>query len=249
MRKSNILAGLLAALCLLVPQGVWAEQKLDAKDFSAQAAVLTDAYRLLSGSDFAIISQRKAEAYLSDADGTAGEPILFKWLTGQDIYDLLSTKVEQGGEEYPYYSGLQVEIKSLLDSGKRHERVEGVYVNGSPIDFEAKYWVGLSEDYASGYEMYETEASFTPDHAYLRQFIASIFDTVKWGEVEKTDLQTVPEATPEAAKDNGAADGKAIVQNQSTILFGALGLLLVTLLLYLILRRKKKKEAEQEESL
>ncbi len=140
------------------------------------AAVLADSCRIMTDSDFAIVSRTAAQEAAQAQEGEASEAgtVYVKRLRGQEIYDLISQKIAEGGDSYPYFSGVSVVTRTQSGSGgMRSEQLEELYVGEEPLDLSASYTVALSGDYAAAYEAGETLAAYQPDGALLGKYLAS----------------------------------------------------------------------------
>ena len=232
-------------LCSLIGAPGALAQGYTEQTLQKMAVVLADSYRIMTNSDIALVSDASVRAaYAADVVDAELKRVYVKKLTGQDVFDLISTKVAEGGDGYPFFSGLRAETKTVSsDGGVRSESLEGLYVAQTPIDFEAKYTVALSGDYAAAYEAAETEAVYQPDSTQLGRYLLSFGDNT----VNET------EAAGATAQDSAATsnqnDGIAILHNQTTILSSALVLVAIALAIYLIIWRKKKKEDKSDTSL
>ncbi len=208
------------------------------------AAVLADSCRIMTDSDFAIVSRTAAQEVAQAQDGAASEAgtMYVKRLPGQEVYDLISQKIAEGGDSYPYFSGISAVTRTQSGSGGlRSEQLEELYVGEEPLDLAASYAVALSGDYAAAYEAGETLASYQPDGALLGKYLAS-YETGSGG--------TQQAGTASAEDDGpGTGDGAAMLQNQTPILLTAMSLLVIALAVYVILWQKKKKQDDENKSL
>ena len=245
MRKLHNSLFLLLVCSLLICSMIGAPSALAQEEpLQKTAAVLADSYRIMTNSDIALVSDASVRAaYLADAADTELRRVYVKKLTGQDVFDLISTKTTEGGNSYPFFSGLRAETKMVSgDGGVRSESLEGLYVAQTPIDFEAKYTVALSGDYAAAYEAVETEAAYQPDNSLLGSYLLS------FGEAADESESAVTQE-PDSASAPNQNDGIAILHNQTTILSSALVLVAIALAIYLIIWRKKKKDDKNDTSL
>lgn len=245
MRKLHNSLFLLLVCSLLICSMIGAPSALAQEEpLQKTAAVLADSYRIMTNSDIALVSDASVRAaYLADAADTELRRVYVKKLTGQDVFDLISTKITEGGNGYPFFSGLRAETKMVSgDGGVRSESLEGLYVAQTSIDFEAKYTVALSGDYAAAYEAVETEAAYQPDNSLLGSYLLS------FGEAADESESAVTQE-PDSASASNQNDGIAILHNQTTILSSALVLVAIALAIYLIIWRKKKKDDKNDTSL
>lgn len=231
-------------LCSLIGAPGALAQGYTEQTLQKTAVVLADSYRIMTNSDIALVSDASVRAaYSADVTDAELKRVYVKKLTGQDVFDLISTKVAEGGDSYPFFSGLRAETKTVSsDSGVRSESLEGLYVAQTPIDFEAKYTVALSGDYAAAYEAVETEAAYQPDSTQLGSYLLSFGDTVNETEAAGAEEQ-------DSTATSNQNDGIAILHNQTTILSSALVLVAIVLAIYLIIWRKKKKDDKNDTSL
>ena len=208
------------------------------------AAVLADTCRIMTDSDFAIVSRTAAqEAAETQDEGTekAGT-VIVKRLSGQEIYDLIRKKIAEGGDAYPYFSGISAVTRTQTGSGgMRSEQLEELYAGEELLDSAENYSVALSGDYAAEYESKETLAEYRPEIALLGKYLSSY--QTEGDSVQQTGTASSNGDGP------GTGDGAAILHNQTTILLSALSLVAIALAIYLIVWRKKKRQDDGNKSL
>lgn len=233
--------GLLAIVFVLGTQMILARPSLEQ---ARAAAVLASSYRLYTNSNAAIVSHRTVQAVLDASADGAQSVVYVKILTGQELFAFISDAIADAGERYPYFSGLRAETEGMLsgDGSTSVERLKMLYIGEQPIDFEAKYTVALSGDYAAAYEAVETEAAYQPDNSLLGSYLLS------FGEAADESESAVTQE-PDSASAPNQNDGIAILHNQTTILSSALVLVAIALAIYLIIWRKKKKDDKNDTSL
>ena len=115
---SLLVCGMIGAPGALA-QGIMGEEPVQ-----KTAAVLADSYRIMTNSDIALVSGASVRAaYSADVVDAELKRVYVKKLTGQDVFDLISTKVAEGGDSYPFFSGLRAETRTVSsDGGVRSER-------------------------------------------------------------------------------------------------------------------------------
>ena len=200
------------------------------------AAVLADSYRIMTNSDIALVSDASVRAaILADAADTRTEARLCQKADGAGRFDLISTKITEGGNSYPFSRSARGNKDGVRRRRCSQRAWKGLYVAQTPIDFEAKYTVALSGDYAAAYEAVETEAAYQPDNSLLGSYLLS------FGEAADESESAVTQE-PDSASAPNQNDGIAILHNQTTILSSALVLVAIALAIYLIIWRKKKKD-------
>lgn len=206
------------------------------------AAVLADTCRIMTDSDFAIVSRTAArEAAETQDEGTekAGT-VIVKRLSGQEVYDLIGKKIAEGGDAYPYFSGISAVTRTQTgNGGMRSEQLEELYAGEELLDSAANYSVALSGDYAAEYESKETLAEYRSETALLGKYLSSY----------QTGGDSVQQAGTAFSDGPGTGDGAAILHNQTTILLSALSLVAIALAIYLIVWRKKKRQDDGNKSL
>ena len=213
-------------------------------DIEKTAAVLADTCRIMTDSDFAIVSRTAAqEAAETQDEGTekAGT-VIVKRLSGQEVYDLIRKKIAEGGDAYPYFSGISAVTRTQTgNGGMRSEQLEEPYAGEELLDSAANYSVALSGDYAAEYESKETLAEYRSETALLGKYLSSYQtggDSVQQNGTASSD-----------GDGPGTGDGAAILHNQTTILLSALSLVAIALAIYLIVWRKKKRQDDENKSL
>lgn len=239
MKKiGNSIMMILTAVCLMFAFSAHAREN----NMPSLAAMYTESCRIITGCDVVIVSDAAVQGVDDTADRGKRGLICTGYLTGQDIFDLIATKLSEGGESYPCFSGVRAEIKVLSDGGGRRESLEGLFCGDEnmPIDFEAKYEVALSGDYVSAYINRGEWTEHTPDISLLREFVDS-FDS---GASDKNTKKGGQQSSI-----NQKDEGDATLQNQTAILYSALSLAAVALAVYLIIWRSRKNKGDGSKSL
>lgn len=153
---------------------------------------------------------------------------------GGVLYEKISELAAEGGDMYPYLSGVNAMFEVSDSAGVRKVKLTGMMVDNRKLDNKKTYTIALSQAADAYFEDCEKVASYSADNGLLYNYVEGF---APYDENEQQE-EAASEQTPALEKQD--IEEKNVIQKQGDILMLTIAILMVVLVIYLYMRKKKK---------
>ncbi len=158
-------------------------------------------------------------------------------IDGGVLYEKVGELVLEGGDAYPYLSGVNVSFEVSDSAGVRKVKLTGMTTEEGKLDMKKTYMVALSQAADVYFEDCEKVASYSADNGLLYNYVNGFAPYDESGG-ESTENEGAAPTEPAG----GDADGKDVMAKQGDMLILTVTIFAIVLVIYLFIRKKKKQQ-------